>query len=131
MREFPKQIWAFLARLLPKQNNSGSGAIQIGKMGGSFTQVHLTQHIYAPKPAPKANVPPVNVSRPESRCGPRPSIKEDQHQVLTLLNQVPDRMAVLDFMMREFGTRLVIDLEAQQLFRLRRYVEVILNRGKQ
>ena len=107
-----------------QHKSTGEGGVHIGKMDGGFTQVHLTQHIYPPK----ANVSPVRVSRPELRAGPRLSAKEDQHQVLKLLDQVPDRMAVLDFMMREFGTRLVIDLEAQQLFRLRRYVQAILKR---
>lgn len=47
-------------------------------------------------------------------------------RALALLDRVPDRIAVLDFMEREFGTRMVIELDTRQLYRLRRYVEVIL-----
>ena len=113
MRELPKQFWAWIVRLLPKQENSGSGAVQVGRAEGHVNVVHLTQHIYAPAPA-----------APQLR--PRTTSSTDQSQVLALIDRVPDRIAVLDFMEREFDTRLVIELDARQLFRLRRYVEVIL-----
>ena len=64
--------------------------------------------------------------RPERRSKPRPSPKTDQSQVLALMDQLPDRFAVLDFMGREFDTRMVVELDPKQLYRLRRYVEVIL-----
>lgn len=51
----------------------------------------------------------------------------DHRQLLTLLDQVPDRIAVLDFMAREFGTRLVLELNASQTYRVRRYAEVIIS----
>jgi hypothetical protein len=113
-----------LARLLPKQNNSGSRAVQIGRAGGNVKVVHLTQHIYG-----QARQHPIKVTRPDRRTKQRASLAE-QHLVLGLLDQVPDRVAVLDFMANEFGTRMVIDLDAHELFRLRRYIEVILNREK-
>lgn len=115
-----------ISRMMPTQTSSGDGSIQIGKMGGGVTNVHLTQHIYAPNSAPQTDPPPIHVSRPDRRSGPRSSPKEEQRQVLALLERVPDRIAVLDFMDREFGTRMVIELAPAQVFRVRRYVEVIL-----
>ena len=127
MREIPKWLTRMISRLMPTQKSSGSGAVQIGKLDGDVTTVHLTQHIYAPHmPSHRAAQPPVRVSRPERRAEPRPSPKTDQSQVLALMEHLPDRIAVLDFMDREFGTRMVVALEPKQLYRLRRYVEVIL-----
>jgi len=129
VRELKKWLAKMISRMMPTQNSSGDGAIQIGKMGGGVTQVQVTQHIYVPRPAPQTNAPPFRVSHPDRRSAPRSAIKESQRQVLALLDQVPDRITVLDFMDREFGTRMVIDLTATQLYRVRRYVEVILKNG--
>lgn len=118
MRELPKQLWALIARLLPKQENSGSGSIQVGKAGGNVTIMNITQHV-----APVALVAPQVRSRAPATA--------DHRQVLALMDHLPDRIPVLDFMEREFSTRMVIHLDAPQLYRLRRYVEVILNKGKQ
>lgn len=96
-------------------------------MDGDVTTVHFTQHIYPPPvPAQRRGSAPIRVSRPERRANARPSLKTDQSQVLALMDRLPDRIAVLDFMGREFGTRMVVELDAKQLYRLRRYVEVIL-----
>lgn len=110
------------------QHANGKEAIQIGKIGGGFTQVNVTQHIYAPRPVPQrpaSQAPSIRVSRPDRRSKQRP-LPADQHFVLDLLDHVPDRIAVLDFMAENFDTRMVIELDAHQLYRLRRYVEVIL-----
>lgn len=117
MREIPKWIKKMIGRLMPTQTSSGNGAIQIGKLQGSVTNVHLTQHIYAPAP--------MQAAAPQPR--PRTTSSTDQSQVLALIDRVPDRIAVLDFMEREFDTRMVIHLGPKQLYRLRRYVEAILN----
>lgn len=69
---------------------------------------------------------PQTTTRTERRTKPRPSAKIDQSQVLALMDHLPDRIAVLDFMDREFCTRMVVELDPIQLYRLRRYVEVIL-----
>lgn len=121
MREIKKWLTQLISRMMPTQTSSGNEAIQIGKMDGGVTNVHLTQHIYAPAP----------VQPPAQQPRPRTTSSTDQSQVLALLDRVPDRMAVLDFMEREFDTRMVIKLDPQQLYRLRRYVEVILNKAKQ
>lgn len=130
---------AWFARLLPKQQNSGRSAVQVGRAGGDVKVFHLTQHIYAPcAPVPSPAQPPhqhppitpeppsPKMSRPERRASPRPSSAMEQHNVLLLMQQLPDRIAVLVFMEREFDTRMVIHLDSQQLYRLRRYIEVIL-----
>ena len=44
------------------------------------------------------------------------------------MERVPDRIAILDFMEREFRTRMVIELTPAQTFRLRRYVEVVVSK---
>ena len=124
MRELPKQFWALIARLLPKQENSGSAAVQVGQAGGDVKVVHLTQHIYE---AP-AQLAPTPRAAPQSR--PRATTSSaDQSHVLALMDRVPDRTVVLDFMIREFDTRMVIHLEPQQLYRTRRYAEAILKKG--
>lgn len=126
MRELPKQLWAWIARLLPKQENSGSGAVQVGRAGGDVKVLHLTQHIYEASTQVGPPIQAATQSRPRATTS-----STDQSQVLALMDRVPDRMAVLDFMAREFDTRMVIQLDPQQLYRLRRYVEVILNKAKQ
>lgn len=125
-----RQLFTWLARLLPKQQNSGDGAVQVGRAGGNVKVVHITQHFYTSLARSgserQADPQPIQVSRPDRRKGPRGSLSEQQHRILSLLDLVPDRIAVLEFMEREFGTRMVIELDQRQLYRLRRYVEVIL-----
>ncbi|TXT39200.1 MAG: hypothetical protein FD135_2350 [Comamonadaceae bacterium] len=123
MRELKKWLAKLISRLMPTQISSGNGSMQIGKIDGNVTHVHLTQHIYSP--------PPIHMSRPDRRDGARHSIADAQKQVLALMDHVPDRIVVLDFMAREFKTKMVIELDAQQLYRLRRYVEVVLKNGGQ
>lgn len=51
-------------------------------------------------------------------------------EVLNLMKPLDKtaRITVLDFMRREFGTAMVIELQPTQLVRVRRYVETINNR---
>lgn len=88
--------------------------------------VHVSNTIHNHGPVYVICTPPAHVDRQERRVRPRPSHKTNQSQVLALMDCLPDRIAVLDFMDREFGTRMVVDLDSRELFRLRRYVEVIL-----
>jgi hypothetical protein len=114
VREVLQWLQKIVQQWTPRQDSSGSGAIQVGKMGGGITNVHLTQNIYHGTP-------------PGTRR-PKPVVSPECKQVLALLDQVPDRIAVLDFMEREFNTRMVIELERPQLFRVRRYVEAVLRK---
>lgn len=105
MQALPKQLLAWLGRLLPKQEVTGKSNVQVGQVGGNVTVVN--HHHHAPR-----------------RTSQRAS---DEHKnVLRLMDEVPDRFAVLDFMQREFATKMVIELKPAQLYRLRRYVEVVL-----
>jgi len=107
-----------IARLLPKQENSGVDGVQVGRAGGDVTVVHLTQHIHNGH-APER--PPTAISN---------ELREQQSQVLRAMGLVPDRDAVLKFMRREFDTHMVIELQPFQLKRLHRYVETILERQR-
>lgn len=132
MRELPRQFWTWIVRLLPKQQNSGSGAVQVGRADGDVKVLQLTQHIYARSfPAPLAVTPqtcaPPQPSHPSPPPPQRPVATPEQRDVLFLMQKLPDRIAVLDFMEREFNTRMVIELQPVQVYRLRRYVEVVLN----
>ena len=94
--------------MVVERYNRGDGAIQIGHVGGNLTIVQVVQGAPAtPRTKGLAN--------------------EAQREVLKLMRHLPDQALVTDFMQREFDTRMVIDLDAGQLFRVRRYVETILN----
>ena len=148
MGELPKQWLAWLARLLPKQKVQGDRAVQIGRVDGDLSTDHSThhhttrfaqsgcvgtgamhmghvsgvqnvtqvhQHFYA------AVEPPLVVSSAAARPVATAA------QVLALMDPLPEpvRFKVLDFMRREFGTSMVIELQPHQLYRARRYVEAI------
>lgn len=105
MSGIPKQWLAALKRLLPTQVVRGDGAVQVGKVQGSVTVVNNVFHVNQTRSYNKANT--------------------DQRTVLQLMRELPSQEPVLTFMEREFGTRMVIELQDKQLYRLRRYVETI------
>lgn len=139
-----------MARLLPKQKVQGDRAVQVGRVDGDLSTDHSThhhttqlaqsgyvgtgavhmghvqnatqvhQHFYAAALPEQASAAPAP-ARPSSDATP------DQKQVLALMKPLPDsvRIRVLDFMRREFGTGMVIELAPAQLYRVRRYVEKI------
>ena len=100
-----KKLIGWLAKFLPAQKASGSASVQVGKLEGNITVVHLTQHVTSP--------------------GPRRPVTASQRQVLALMRTVQNEEVILDFMQREFGSRRVIDLSEKQLYRVRRYVETV------
>ncbi len=102
-----QRLWkALLKQVQPTAlRNTASGVVQVGKVDGNVTVIN---HHHAPR-----------------RAAPRAS--EEQKIVLRLMDEVPDRIAVLAFMEREFNTRMVVELKPAQLYRLRRYVETIHN----
>ena len=125
MQEIPKQLLAWIRRLLPSQKNTGNGAVQVGKAGGDVTVVNFTQHITQRLPNFQAG------SRLSPAASTRRKASPAQREVLNLMMKLDDREgAVLEFMQREFGTRIVIDLNDSQLFRVKRYVEVALKGGR-
>lgn len=116
----PKQFLAWPGKLLPRQKVVGDGAIQIGLVTGS-AQVHIDKgtHYHITVIQRFVHGP---ANEPQAR-NPSPS---EHSAVLRRIGQLRDRVAVLDFMAREFGTRMVIHLRSEQLFRLNRYLDVVL-----
>lgn len=53
-----------------------------------------------------------------------------QREVLSLIRGLRKTESVFLFMEKEFGTRMVIDLQPSQLIRVKRYVEAINRRTK-
>lgn len=106
MQVLPKQLLAWLGRLLPKQQVTGKSNVQVGQVGGNVTVIN--HHHHAPRRKPQRAT-------------------EEQKAVLRLMDELPDRFVALDFMEREFDTRMVIELKPAQLYRLRRYIETIQN----
>lgn len=112
MGELPKQLLAWIAKLLPKQKVEGNGAIQVGKVGGNVTIVHVT------------HTPSSQASKPASLTTP------EQREVLGLIRRLRNEEAVFVWMEKSFGTRRVINLQPYELLRTRRYVETIHSRMK-
>lgn len=63
-------------------------------------------------------------TRPASVANPA------QREVLNMIRRLRKAEPVFLFMEREFGTRMVIELQPTQLLRLKRYVEAIHRRTK-
>ena len=97
----------------------GSGNLQVGVAYGDVISnvCHLTHHsnhftfIHPPGTRPDATRKPSSL---------------EQSAVLRRLDLLRDRVRVLDFMDRQFGTRMVIQLTPEQLYRLNRYLDVVL-----
>ncbi|WP_368921826.1 hypothetical protein [Comamonas aquatica] len=117
---------------LMRMSDAGHGNVQVGHAGGHVIgQVNHHHHItiiQAPSMAPAAqsadrtgfrtDAPIVgSVNQPTSL---------EQSATLRRMGKLRDRVQVLDFMEREFGTRMVIHLKTEQLFRLNRYLDVVL-----
>lgn len=114
-------VLALLAKLLPRQRMSelGSGNMQVGSAQGDVVSsvTHHTQHItiiQTQGTVPAAGAP---ISAPSAA---------EQSAVLRRMGQLRDRIAVLNFMEDQFGTRMVIHLKPEQLYRLNRYLDVVL-----
>ncbi len=130
-----------MTRLMPQQESSGSGAVHMGHVSGSvhnITQVH--HHFYAaalpeqmppaPTVAPAPSVQTVApVASPVSLS--QSGATAAQKDVLGLMNRLPEpvRIKVLEFMRREFKTGMVIELQPNEVYRVRKYVEMINQRS--
>ncbi|CAN7556529.1 hypothetical protein LJR074_004008 [Acidovorax sp. LjRoot74] len=110
MGELPKQLLAWIAKLLPKQKVQGNGAIQVGKVSGNVTIVHVTH-------------------APDSQVSKAPSLTTpEQREVLGMIRKLKNREAVFSWMQKSFGTRMVMDLKPSEVLRARRYIETINRR---
>lgn len=114
---------------------NGADNVQVGVARGDVSvsnqAVYNIYHLggqRGPQEVSQASRPP---------CTPQ-SVKADvtmpssveQSAALRRLDKVPNRVAILDFMEREFGTRMVIHLKSEQLYRLNRYLDVVLHSTK-
>lgn len=113
MTELQKHLLALVSKFLPAQKNEGAGAVQVGKVGGDVT----------------SNVTIVTVVGTPANT-PGSLTTAEQREVLGLIRRVRNSETVFLFMERQFGTRMVIDLQPSQLLRVRRYAEAILNRTR-
>ncbi len=102
--------------LMPRQSNKGGGTVQVGRLNGNVTVIN---HHHASGPSRGGRA---------SAAGRRAT--PAQREVLDLLNRVPDRIAILKFMEKEFKTRLVIELQPDQLYRVKRYVQAVLTNSE-
>lgn len=103
-------VWlrAVLGKLLPRQTMRGDAGVQVGKVAGDVRVVNVTHHHYG-----------------WQRGAVQQATTSEQRAVLALMRTLPERPLVLEFMRREFGTGMVIELKPAQLYRVRRYVEKI------
>lgn len=124
MRELPKQLLAWLGRLLPKQEVTGDSNVQVGRVDGNIRVTRKHQHGAVQAGHIDGGVTVINHHHHHAQN--RSASRAEQKAVLQLMDSVQDRIAVLDFMEREFQTRMVIELSPQQLYRLKRYVEVVI-----
>lgn len=100
----------------------GSGNVQVGYAAGNVSSRvshHTHSHAHVTVIHASAQAP---ANEPQSR---KPTSAEHS-AVLRRMDKLRDRVAVLGFMEREFGTRMVIHLKSEQLFRLNRYLDVVL-----
>lgn len=90
----------------------GSGNLQVGvAYGNVVSNVCHNTHVTVIQAQPDASLMPSSM---------------EQSAVLRKMDQLRDRLSVLEFMDVQFGTRMVIHLRTDQLFRLSRYLDVIL-----
>ncbi len=108
MNAYKQLLRELIRALLPKQNSKGSGVVQAGRIDGNVTVINNHHKHLAPR-APVA-------------------FSAEHGAVLDLMKQLENRVAVLEFMQREFGTKMVKELQPAELFRLRRYVEVVIEK---
>ena len=107
---------------LMRMSDVGHGNVQVGHSTGgvkvfnvgSVVQNHAQHH---------SHVTIIHTQLPSAVGQPASG---EQSAVLRKLDQLRDRVPILDFMEREFGTRMVIHLKTAQLFRLNRYLDVVL-----
>jgi hypothetical protein len=111
LSEQPGIFKRLLIKLGLAQINSGKGSVQAQRIHGNVTIVNITQSLMP-------------------RFATLPRTTPEQKRVLRMLDSLVNRITVLDFMEREFGTRMVIELKPAQVYRVQKYIEVILIKTK-
>lgn len=104
--------------------------VNVNRQGDVTHQhVQLHQHFYAASPAGQAQAPAAAAPAPVPvAVRTAQPITGAHREVLALMEPLPKkaRIRVLEFMGREFGTSMVIQLTDIEVFRTRRYVEAIV-----
>ncbi|HEY0954011.1 MAG TPA: hypothetical protein VGE36_04590 [Roseateles sp.] len=122
-----------LKKLRPQQQNTGAGSVQVGKAGRDVQVVNVHQvhqHFYAS--APQASPAPAPAPRPVESARVAQPLTDVHREALALMEPLPKRtrIAVLDFMSREFGTRMVKELHPAEAHRVRLYVRQVRENRK-
>ncbi len=140
MGELSKQLWALVAKLLPKQKVQGDGAIQVGKVSGdvkAVTQV-VHQHFYPAPPLAseggRSRVERFTGARPQTEnAQPTVNLLPEQHnlavsQILKARDQLKDKelAGFKRFMEREFQTQLVKAVPHAKLHRVQLYLDTTI-----
>lgn len=122
----PKWLSSCISSLMPKQESSGSGFVQMGHVQGPVQNVtHVThQHFYAPQETATQGHGRTAV---QAANDTKPTATPEQKEVLSLMKPLDRkvRVRVLDFMRREFQTAMVLELTPDQVGRLRSYVGTV------
>lgn len=101
----------------------GSGNMQVGSAHGDVINHvnHSTRHV--------SHITIVQAQAPLTpkleRAVAKPTSAE-QSAALRRLDQLRNKVPVLDFMEREFSTRMVIHLNSEQLYRLHKYLDAVM-----
>lgn len=121
MRARFKRLDARLRQLFGAvQSSVGTHSVQVGNIAGDLTVIHIQQlDMHAMRPA----------------CESVPgAMKEDAYlqrrraTVFALMDGLRDDTCTIKFMRQEFDTIAVADLDFPQLSRLRRFIELMIQR---
>lgn len=116
MQEIPKQLLAWLGRLLPKQEVTGDSNLQVGRVNGNLTVVNHHQVVHEDPIHMQAEAPP-------------PATVSSVLHLLEQLDGYGKRRVVLDFMHNQFGTRMVKALDDYGLQRTHAFALGVLRRS--
>ena len=125
----------WLLKLLPQQkmHENGSGSLQAGRVEGDLHHSH-TQAVYnifmmagdtAQTQGPIKPAEPENSQAQTVQAVVMPESAE-QSATLRRMGYLRNRITVLNFMEREFGTRMVIHLRPEQLKRVNLYLDAVM-----
>lgn len=100
--------------------DGGSNNLQVGYAGGNVvSRVSHHQHTHT-------HVTVIHAQAPANEPQVRKPSSAEQSATLRRLDQLRDRIAILDFMERRFDTRMVINLKSEQLNLLNMYLDTVM-----
>lgn len=126
MRDLFQRVTA-LFKPLASQKNRGPGSVQAAKLNGNVhvhnirtTHVHLAVH---PPDRPSEKIKPTTAA-PARKARPDQAEAVSQYKLLT----PTERNGVHNFMLREFETSIILELNEDQTFRLVKYIQACIER---